>query len=327
MNTSKFLKPAVREREKNPLPVGTVPAAASALNLEEVLSGEKWVGPCPACQKIGADKRGNHLVVWQDGRFGCICHPGEEGREHRQEMVRLAPALAGGKTNTNFISIRPDLSNAKKLFEEIQKTLWKKIKTDLAGGVDAIGEGGVIPTSWRGQFDLWRRLWQPEDLAWAGSLYDKDDDFKRHCFHPSDDVESAKIWNLIRMEKLDLTMGVSFKNREDGRVNWNRNAFRFTVLEHDSESLAGQIALIRYAREILGWDLLMVVASGNKSIHGLFDASPLPRMRRQHFEILVGFGADKNALSRCATRIPGAVRASGKNPGAVQSILWVKKGI
>ena len=44
------------------------------------------VARCPACAGVGQDKRGEHLVVYPDGRFGCVVHPGEAGRLHRKAI-------------------------------------------------------------------------------------------------------------------------------------------------------------------------------------------------------------------------------------------------
>jgi hypothetical protein len=44
------------------------------------------VARCPACAAVGQDKSGEHLVVYPDGRFGCVVHPGEAGRLHRKAI-------------------------------------------------------------------------------------------------------------------------------------------------------------------------------------------------------------------------------------------------
>ncbi len=43
---------------------------------------------CPACAESGHDKKGEHLLVYPDGRFGCCVHPGD--REHRKRIFALA---------------------------------------------------------------------------------------------------------------------------------------------------------------------------------------------------------------------------------------------
>lgn len=43
---------------------------------------------CPACAEQGDDKTGNHLVVYPDGRFGCVANPGD--KDHSRAILRLA---------------------------------------------------------------------------------------------------------------------------------------------------------------------------------------------------------------------------------------------
>lgn len=46
----------------------------------------KVIARCPACASVGRDNTGNHLVIFPDGRFGCVCHPGD--REHNRAIWR-----------------------------------------------------------------------------------------------------------------------------------------------------------------------------------------------------------------------------------------------
>jgi len=43
---------------------------------------------CPACAEAGADSKGNHLVLYPDGRFGCVANPND--KEHNKSILRLA---------------------------------------------------------------------------------------------------------------------------------------------------------------------------------------------------------------------------------------------
>ena len=50
------------------------------------------VAQCPACAALGRDSKGCHLVVYNNGAYGCIAYSGnsEEARAHRREVARLA---------------------------------------------------------------------------------------------------------------------------------------------------------------------------------------------------------------------------------------------
>lgn len=39
---------------------------------------------CPACAAERKDRKGEHLVIYPDGRFGCVLHPGDAGSVHRK---------------------------------------------------------------------------------------------------------------------------------------------------------------------------------------------------------------------------------------------------
>jgi hypothetical protein len=44
------------------------------------------IARCPACAAVGQDRHGEHLVVYPDGRFGCVVHPGKSGWLHRKTI-------------------------------------------------------------------------------------------------------------------------------------------------------------------------------------------------------------------------------------------------
>lgn len=50
----------------------------------------KIVARCPACAEHGHDEKGEHLVIYQNGKFGCVANPGAAGKEHRQRIFALA---------------------------------------------------------------------------------------------------------------------------------------------------------------------------------------------------------------------------------------------
>src|SRR5262245_44726557 len=56
-------------------------------NLRE--RGDKWVGQCPACSEMGRDRKGEHLFVHKNGRFGCVQYPGNGGKGHRKRIAQL----------------------------------------------------------------------------------------------------------------------------------------------------------------------------------------------------------------------------------------------
>ena len=54
--------------------------------------GGKTIARCPACAEAGMDETGEHLIIQPDGRFGCVVHPGQGGKQHRQRIAKLVGA-------------------------------------------------------------------------------------------------------------------------------------------------------------------------------------------------------------------------------------------
>jgi hypothetical protein len=51
---------------------------------------------CPACAESGGDRKGEHLRIYPDGRYGCCVHP--KDAQHRKRIF----ALAGERERRQF---------------------------------------------------------------------------------------------------------------------------------------------------------------------------------------------------------------------------------
>ena len=65
--------------------------------------GNKTVARCPACAESGQDKKGNHLIISNDGKFACVMFQGASGHEHRKRIFRLVGIKESPK---NEISVK-----------------------------------------------------------------------------------------------------------------------------------------------------------------------------------------------------------------------------
>lgn len=52
--------------------------------------GSKMAAQCPACAEAGLDRAGNHLVIFESGKWGCVVNPGAAGAEHRKRIWEVA---------------------------------------------------------------------------------------------------------------------------------------------------------------------------------------------------------------------------------------------
>ena len=51
--------------------------------------GSITIARCPACAENGGDNKGDHLFINNEGRFGCVLYPREEGISHRKRIFEL----------------------------------------------------------------------------------------------------------------------------------------------------------------------------------------------------------------------------------------------
>lgn len=75
--------------------------------LENVLQRcDKVIARCPACAEQNHDEKGEHLVIWPSGKFGCVASPGAAGRDHRKRILALAGDLATRRRGACLIRVR-----------------------------------------------------------------------------------------------------------------------------------------------------------------------------------------------------------------------------
>jgi hypothetical protein len=302
-------------------PAPEAPASAVALSLTDV--GGKWAGPCPACRAEGGDSEGRNMVVFEGGAFGCIRHPGEEGKEHRQKMISLCPELRGKPRRFRAPVLEDKAAAAAAVIKaENLQVLWDTICKRLACEPGDLPGSAPIPKEPFGQFHAWCSLWGEGETAWVGERYDSQEAFTLHKFEPARAGEPERLWKMVEAERLDHASGLIWKPDATNRKATSVAGRRLIVVEHDDATVAETVGLIRYAADVLGWPLRMILSTAGKGIHGLFDAAGIPPMQlRDDAQILADLGADKTALSRSATRIPGALRQPENNHR--QSILWL----
>ena len=65
--------------------------------------GGKYIARCPACAEGGNDRKGEHLFIASDGRFGCVQFPGSDGEQHRKRIFELV-----GSNGNASLKTRPE---------------------------------------------------------------------------------------------------------------------------------------------------------------------------------------------------------------------------
>ena len=87
----------------------------------------KMTARCPACAEGGGDTKGDHLVIFPDGRFGCAANHGDA--EHRKEIFALAGDRKPRETRLNLGQVRRP---------KCRPILQRQIPTDSKKGVPSV---------------------------------------------------------------------------------------------------------------------------------------------------------------------------------------------
>jgi hypothetical protein len=115
--------------------------------LEKVreLAGGIVQARCPACAEGGHDRKGEHLRIYPDGRFGCCVHPKDS--DHRKRIWSLAGRklhlLAAGSVSLR-LKTPPALPPAQSVKAVLTSRTPRTLKTELDNGVPAVPATPVV---------------------------------------------------------------------------------------------------------------------------------------------------------------------------------------
>ena len=329
-----------------------IPALPAGVTTSAVPVKHGWIIRCPACALEGRDTKGEHLLIYNDGGFACplfatIKLPDGSRISYYERDVHRAKIrdLLHLPTKADPLAAerRRLAEQEAALIAELAKRAWADIRREFAGGISTIGKSGKRPLDFSA-FCEYCGAFNPGDLAWAGTRWDKSETqweapfrpgkerfrFRDHLYDPHNPVDRAEVWKATLADKLDHASGAAWKPTATGRDDKNWKCLRFLVVEHDGPKdaptpLCDQVAAIRFAMS-LGWNLRYVVATGGKGVHGIFDVSSLsPSKLAEDISTLISIGVDPGGLTHARTRTPGCVRRfDGSTPGGnLQEILWI----
>lgn len=164
-----------------------------------------------------------------------------------------------------------------------------------------------------------RTLWHEDDMLWVGDVWDTGPVKGPGHF------KAAGSWlaeppNLYANR---FTTAATYKPNTCDRAGRQVLTSPYIVVEFDklSEDIQDNrvqgAAFLKFISR--SWDLVAVVDSGNKSLHGWFVNNE--KVTDQTKQYVVFLGADAKTMRPAqAVRVPGGKRENGK----VQSLLWIK---
>ena len=93
---------------------------------------------CPACAEGGHDRKGEHLMIKPDGRFGCCASP--KDREHRKRIFALAGDTAPRSIKVRSPAVKvaaPRIMSG--VLGRLGRVFASRAKPDAADGVGEVG--------------------------------------------------------------------------------------------------------------------------------------------------------------------------------------------
>ena len=129
---------------------------AAKLDKVRELAGGIVQARCPACAEGGGDRKGEHLRIYPDGRYGCCVHP-KDG-EHRKQIFALAGVRKPG-TFTLRVKTPPALATARSVKAALTAFASGTLgtpKTESENGVPSVPRrpSAVSGTLWTGNSEL-----------------------------------------------------------------------------------------------------------------------------------------------------------------------------
>ena len=298
-------------------------------------TGNKLIAACPACRVAGHDKQGNHLIIYDSGKFGCIANEGDS--IHRSEIF----SLAGIKEELRSEDKATRKAYAKKATQERRRIESERLKlqrvTDhLRSNFRSMIEPYVCD-SWRVdlledsylrfdspddvRFDFLRCLFKSDDVLWLGGQYDSGSE------HHSANFKTCGDW----LKELKLPPRIAASTFKAGSIARNKDNILSTpyiVVESDeaigfkpmtdtdkAENKRLNHAITRYLQRELRLTLRAVLDTGNKSLHSWFDMPPPDEFSALR-QLAEGLSIDLSALDGSASpfRMPYCKHSKTNNP-------------
>ena len=321
------------DAQKNPAssPDKTAPLSAAAF-AEQIVGEIDWISPTEGlCECPG---RNRHTS--KDGRRDCIvyldqiptlhCLHASCSTEIQEANTRLRAAVlnpfglaetAPRKLTAEAKARMAERAERERIRQRAAKSCRQVLEQFRWPYAEILADSPVAVQG--NEPDHWRFLLQrfnPQDIIWIGDKFDSGK--PEHSRH----FKSAEQWLQKAVAPAPYICPAVFKNNCVARSNDNVIARRFLVVESDTLSKDQVGSIFRWLRDAAGLDLVAIVDTAGKSLHGWF-RFPQDEQNVDHLKlVLPGFGCDP-MLFRASqpVRLPGALRE-----GKYQRLVYLAEG-
>ena len=310
----------------------TVTLSATAI-AEQQLGEITWVSPDQGyCQCPGRDRHTN-----QDGRKDCVVYLDRIPSLHCvhsscapaivEANRKLRSAILNGAKEGDGSPRRLTAEDKTKLKErEVQERIRQRAAKSLPQVLvnhqwtysQIVADSPVQLTG--DEADHWRLLFEkykPEDVIWLGDKFDSGK--PEHAKH----FKTAADW--LKQSKVPgpLICPAAFKNNCTARSNDNILVRRFLVVESDTLTKDQVGAVFKWLRDKVGLDLVGIVDTAGKSLHGWFRYPPHEFQVDELKLVLPALQCDPKLFTPSQpVRLPGALR-----DGKRQKLVYLAKEV
>ena len=312
------------------------------INLLENLRSNnmKITARCPACAAAGNDRKGTHLFInVRTGQFGCAALPGD--KEHRREIFahvgikserdhqaerawrRCRVKFGAEEAKGNLITARLRSERSK----IIAAHTWTEADA-LADSPEQRSERLHDPRHFLAA------LFPPDAVIWTGEVS-----------HSGQNGKHATRWRTVsawqdapKHSVGPLVSPATWAEGETSRAAANVASSPFVVLYFDGldgikpetpeklrEHIAASLAITRWLRDALAWELAAILFTGSKSIHAWFHSPPQASLESlKHTAPALGVDAGLIGRPEHPCRLPGWIHPKTGKPSRV---LWLQQQI
>jgi hypothetical protein len=289
----------------------------------------KITARCPACAEEDHDRTGNHLVIFDDGKFSCIADDGHTRRIW--ELVGIRRELAPAEQERNrqeFIRRKREEENLRRRQLAARDALPELFKRWAWNPDDIKADSPLEP--WEGDcpraFLLSR--FRPNQIVWTGQVKDSGE-------HHADRWKT--VWQWLHEPAANIGPMVTPSTWKPGTVSRKREnvvSAPYLILDFDGPKgwtprdqadldrhIAESLAIVRWLKEDRRWTLAAIVDTGNKSLHAWFDhpGDALVKGLRESLD-LIGIDPSLIGHPEHPARLPGQVH---NKSGRTSRVLWL----
>lgn len=278
-------------------------------------------GRCPVCALDGRDRSGNHLRIYPSGRLHCAVDP-----DHWREAKRLLGLDGGPQERREFTPAEKREWARQKQEEERRLQARERARQSLPALVERwrwdeaeVWESSPIRPDGPGTDDprlFLSALFPADAVVWTGETW------QSGATHGAGRFRTVAEW--AEASRDDVGPMVAPAIYPAGAVSRNHADVieaPYVVLDFDERSREDSLAIVRWLREGMDWELVAMVWTGGKSVHAWFrhPGAECVDALAQNAGIL---GIDKSLIGapEHPCRLPGQKHSK---TGNLSTLLWL----